>query len=231
MREFLTSSSYFGLVITIFAFEIGLWVRRKTGRSVFNPMLIAIALIIPLLLALDIEPASYSAAGTDHLSYLLTPCTVCLAVPLYRQLEALKKNLRAILGGILSGVMACMVCIPVMALLMGLSHEQYVSLLPKSITTAIGIGMTEEMGGFVSITIVAIYFTGTLGNVIADGLCRLFRLTDPVARGVAIGTASHAMGTVRALEMGETEGAISGLSIAITGLLTALIAPMFAGIV
>ena len=91
--------------------------------------------------------------------------------------------------------------------------------------------MTEEMGGFVSITIVAIYFTGTLGNVIADSLCRLFRLTDPVARGVAIGTASHAMGTVRALEMGETEGAMSGLSIAITGLLTALIAPMFAGII
>ena len=230
MREFLTSSSYFGLVITIFAFEIGLWVRRKLKHSVFNPMLIAIALLIPLLLALDIEPASYSAAGADHLNHLLTPCTVCLAVPLYRQLEALKRNLRAILGGICSGVIACMVCVPVMSLLMDLSHDQYVSLLPKSITTAIGIGMTEEMGGYVSITIVAIYFTGTLGNVIADGLCKLFRLTDPVARGVAIGTASHAMGTVRALEMGETEGAMSGLSIAITGLLTALVAPFFAGI-
>ena len=231
MREFLTSSSYFGLVATIFAFELGLWVRRKTGHSAVNPMLIAIALLIVLLLGLDIEPASYSAAGASHLSYLLTPCTVALAIPLYRQMEALKNNLWAILGGILSGVATCMVCIPVMALLMNLSHEQYVSLLSKSITTAIGISMTEEMGGFVAITIVAIYFTGTLGNIFADALCRLFRLTEPVARGIAIGTASHAMGTARALEIGEVEGAMSGLSIAITGLVTAVVAPLFANIV
>ncbi|MBQ5755214.1 MAG: LrgB family protein [Oscillospiraceae bacterium] len=230
MREFLMGSSYFGLVLSLAAFEIGLQLRKRSSFFLFNPLLVAIAICIPLLLALNIPPEVYVAAGAGHLSFLLTPCTVCLAVPLYRQVEALKQNLWAILGGICSGVAACMVTVPLLSYLLRLSHEEYVSLLSKSITTTIGIGMTEELGGMVSFTIVAIYFTGMVGGVSATALCRLFRLTEPVAKGIAIGTSSHAMGTAYALQMGETEGAMSGLSIGITGILTAIVAPLAAGL-
>lgn len=165
--------------------------------------------------------------GAKYLSYLLTPATVCLAVPMYEQLELLKKNLKAVLVGIISGVLMSLGCILVMAIVFSLNHETYVTLLPKSITTAIGMGIAEELGGYVTITVATIVITGVLGNIIGEGLCKLFHIEEPIAKGVALGTASHAIGTARAMEMGEIEGAMASLSIAVAGLLTVAGASVF----
>ena len=165
--------------------------------------------------------------GAKYLSYLLTPATVCLAVPMYEQLELLKKNLKAVLVGIISGVLMSLGCILVMAIVFSLNHETYVTLLPKSITTAIGMGISEELGGYVTITVATIVITGVLGNIIGEGLCKLFHIEEPIAKGVALGTASHAIGTACAMEMGEIEGAMASLSIAVAGLLTVVGASVF----
>ena len=167
-------------------------------------------------------------SGAQYLSYLLTPATVCLAVPLYEKLEVLKKNWRAILIGIVSGVLTTLLCILAMSLMFGLSHEEYVTLLPKSITTAIGMGVSEELGGYVTLTVAVIIITGVLGNIFAPLICRVFRIREPIAKGIAIGTSSHAVGTAKAMEMGEVEGAMSSLSVAISGLLTVVGASVFA---
>ena len=153
---------------------------------------------------------------------------MCLAVPLYEKLEVLKKNWRAILIGIVSGVLTTLLCILAMSLMFGLSHEEYVTLLPKSITTAIGMGVSEELGGYVTLTVAVIIITGVLGNIFAPLICRVFRIREPIAKGIAIGTSSHAVGTAKAMEMGEVEGAMSSLSIAISGLLTVVGASVFA---
>lgn len=159
---------------------------------------------------------------------MLTPATVCLAVPLYQKLELLKQNWKAILAGILSGVLTALVCVLAMSVMFGLSHQEYVTFLPKSITTAIGMGVSEELGGSVTLTVAVIIISGVLGNVFAPAVCRLFRIKEPIAKGIAIGSASHAIGTAKAMEMGEVEGAMSSLSIAVSGLLTVIGASIFA---
>ena len=188
--------------------------------------MIAVAATIVLLILCGIDYDSYYE-GAKYLSYLLTPATVCLAIPMYEQMELLKKNWKAVMAGILSGVLTSLICILAMAAVFSLSHETYVTLLPKSITVAIGMGVSEELGGYVTITVAVILITGILGNMIGEGVCRLFRIKEPIARGVAIGTASHAIGTARAMEMGEVEGAMSSLSIAVAGLLTVAFASVF----
>ena len=140
-----------------------------------------------LLLIFDVDYESYNA-GAKYLSYLLTPATVCLAIPLYEQLTLLKKNVKAIMLGLLSGVLTSMLCVLALSILFGLSHEEYVTLLPKSITTAIGMGVSEELGGIVTITVAVIIITGILGNIIAEGVCKLFRIEEPVAKGIGIGS-------------------------------------------
>ena len=166
--------------------------------------------------------------GAKYLSYLLTPATICLAVPLYEQMELLKKNWKAIFGGIFAGVLTSLGIILAMALLFKFSHEEYVTFLPKSITTAIGMGVSEELGGYASITVAIIIITGVVGNICADTVCKLFKITDPVAKGIGIGTASHAIGTAKAMEMGDVEGAMSSLSIVVSGILTVIAASVFA---
>ena len=186
--------------------------------------------IIVIILLLSVTGIDYEVyeEGAKYISYLLTPATVCLAIPLYEQISLLKKNYKAILLGILSGVLTSLLCVFAMAAILQLSHEEYVTLLPKSITTAIGIGVSEELGGYVTLTVAVIIITGILGNMIAETVCKVFKITEPIAKGVALGTASHAIGTARANEMGKTEGAISGLSIAVAGLLTVVGASVFA---
>ena len=169
---------------------------------------------------------TYNQSG-QYISYLLTPATVCLAVPLYQQMELLKKNLKAVVIGIVSGVLASLVSVLILAKLFRLSHEQYVTLLPKSITTAIGMGVSEELGGIVTITVAVIIITGVLGNMFAEYICKLFRIKSPISRGLAIGTASHAVGTARAMELGEVEGAMSSLAIVVCGLCTVIGASIF----
>jgi predicted murein hydrolase (TIGR00659 family) len=227
MREALTQSVFFGIALTLVCFQVGLWVKKKVKCTLANPLLIAAIMIIGILLALGIDYESYNI-GAKYISFFLTPSTICLAVPLYRRLTLLKRYPKAILGGIIAGVITAMVSILLLSLAFGLTHEQYVTLLPKSITTAIGMGVSEKMGGVASITVVSICISGILGNVIAESMCRLCRIKHPVAKGIAIGTASHAMGTTKAMEMGEIEGAMSSLSIVVTGILTVIAVSVFA---
>lgn len=227
MKEMLSSSVFFGVMVSILAYEFGLFLKKKLRIAICNPLLVAVAAVIVLLTALGIDYETYKE-GTELISYLLTPATICLAVPLYEQLDLLKKNMTAILTGIFSGVLTSLLSVLVMALFFGLDHEIYVTILPKSITTAIGMGVSEELGGIVTITVAVIIITGILGNMIGEGVCRLFRIEEPIARGIALGTTSHAIGTARAMEMGKVEGAMSSLSIAVSGLLTVVCASVFA---
>ena len=203
--------------------------KKKLKWPICNPLLISIVAVIVFLVAFDIPYESYNA-GAKYLSYLLTPATVCLAIPLYEQVELLKKHSKAIVLGLISGVITSLVCVLVLALLFHFDHAQYVTLLPKSITTAIGMGISEELGGYVTITVAVIIITGVIGNMLAETVCRIFKIEEPVAKGIAIGASSHAVGTVKAMEIGEIEGAMSSLAIAVAGLLTVVLAPVFAGI-
>ncbi len=229
MRNFLENSVFFGVFISIITYEIGVLIKKKLKLAIFNPLLISIALIIVFLLAFHIKYNVYES-GAQYLSYFLTPATVALAVPLYEQIEPLKKNWKAVVAGILSGALTSALCVLAVALIFQLDHKQYVTLLPKSITTAIGMGLSEELGGIVTITVAVIVVTGVIGNMFAESICKLFHITDPVAKGIGIGSASHAMGTAKAMEMGEIEGAMSSLSIAVSGLLTVVVSIIFAQI-
>ena len=226
MHDLFAESLYFGVLVSLFAYWIGMVAKKKTGLAVLNPLLISIVITIVILLVFHIDYETYYE-GAKYLSYLLTPATICLAVPLYEQFELLKKNWLAILLGIVSGVLTSMTTVLVLSLLMGFDHTSYVTFLPKSITTAIGMGLSEEMGGYVSITVAVIIITGVIGNIIAETVCRIFRITDPIARGIGIGSASHAIGTTRAMEMGPVEGAMSGLSIAVSGVITVFVAMIY----
>lgn len=226
MNEFAASSVFFGVFVTLAAYFVGLKVKAKTGLAIMNPLLIAIVLVMLLLRGLDIDYAAYNQSAR-LVSSLLTPATVCLAVPLYEQLQLLKRHKTAILTGVISGVLTSLLCVLVLAMLFRLDHAAYVTLLPKSITTAIGMGVSEQLGGHVSITVAVIIITGVIGNMIAEAVCKAFHITEPIARGVAIGTASHAIGTTRAMELGEVEGAMSSLSIVVAGVLTVAGASVF----
>jgi len=202
--------------------------KKKFKLAILNPLLIGTICVIGFLLIFRIDYEEYNE-GAKYISYLLTPATVCLAVPLYEQLSLLKKNFMAVAVGILSGVLASLVSVLALAKLFDLNHQQYVTLLPKSITTAIGMGVSEELGGLVTITVAVIVITGILGNVIAEFICKIFKIHEPIAKGLALGTASHAIGTAKAMEMGQIEGAMSSLAIAVAGLLTVIGASVFAG--
>lgn len=227
MIGFLENSVFFGVVISLIAYGIGTVLRKKTGLAVINPLLVSVILVIALLAVMKIDYQKYYD-GAKYISYLLTPATVALAIPLHRQFELLKKNVLAIVAGIASGAITSMLCILGMAVLFRFDHAEYVTFLPKSITTAIGIGVSEELGGYVAITAAVIIITGIFGNVISELVFRLFRIKEPIARGVALGTSSHAIGTAKAMELGETEGAMSSLSIVICGVFTVLGSMLFA---
>ena len=221
------SSAFFGVIISIAGYALGVYLRKKFKRSFINPLLISVVFVIGVLLLLGIDYDTYNIGG-QYISYLLTPATVCLAIPLYQQLHLLRKHKKAVALGIFAGVLSSLGSILALAYLFGLSHEQYVTLLPKSITTAIGIGLSAELGGIETITVAVIILTGIFGNIVAEGVFKLFRITHPVAMGLALGVSSHAIGTAKALELGEVQGAMSSLSIAVAGLLTVVFASFFA---
>lgn len=227
MKEIFIDSAFAGVTLSLLAYMLGVFLQKKLKNPLVNPLLISIILTIVVLSVSGTEYEIYNE-GAKYLSWLLTPATVSLAIPLYEELERLKKNFKAIMAGIVSGVITSLVTILAMSFFMGLSHKEYVTLLPKSITTAIGIGVSEELGGYVTITVAVIVITGVIGNIIGEPVCRLFHIHEPIAKGVAMGTSAHAMGTARALEMGETEGAMSSLSIAVAGVLTVIGASIFA---
>ena len=228
MKEILCNSAYFGVTVSLIGYGAGIMLKKKFKYAFLNPLLISIIFVIGVVMLCGVDYESYENSA-QYLSYLLTPATVCLAVPLYQQMTLLKKNLAAVACGILAGVLASLGSVLLLAFLFGLEHDVYVTLLPKSITTAIGMGVSEELGGLVTITVAGIIVTGVIGNVIGEAVCKLFRIYEPIAKGLALGTSSHAIGTAKALEMGEVEGAMSSLAIAVAGLLTVIGASVFAG--
>lgn len=230
MRELIGCSVFWGIGATLIAYIIGLLLKKKFKLFIFNPLLVAIALCIALLAVTGIKYEEYNN-GAQHISILLTPATVCLAIPLYEQLQLLRKNYIAILIGIASGVLTSGFTIFLMSLLFNLNHTQYVTLFPKSITTAIGIGLSQELDGYIAITVAAIMITGLFGNIAGDMLCKILRIKNNVAQGIAVGTASHVMGTSRAMEMGAVQGAMSSLSVAVAGCMTVLSAILFENLI
>lgn len=227
MLDFFKESVYFGLLISLGTYALGMFLKKKTKSPLCNPLLVAVVLTIVIVLGLKMDYSTYKA-GANLLSYLLTPATVCFAIPLYEQFCHLKKNYAAILAGILSGILTSLLTVLGLSLLLHFDHAQYVTFLPKSITTAIGMGVSEELGGYTAITVTVIVLTGVFGNVIADLVFKVFRIREPIARGVALGTSAHAIGTSKAMEYGALEGAMSSLSLVVAGIVTVVIAPFAA---
>ena len=230
MNEFLLNSTYFGVVLSLLCYWLGLKISSKVKSTLCNPLLVAAAIIVGILLIFKIDYETFDK-GASYLTYFLNPTTVCLAVPLYRQYQVLKENWKAIILGIAAGCVACMVTIVLMAKIFVFDVALTASLLPKSITTAIAIGLSEEIGGLPAITVACIIFTGIFGACMASILCKLFKIEHPVAQGLAIGTSAHALGTSRALEIGEVQGAMSSLAIGIAGIMTVVLAPIVMGII
>ena len=227
MNEFFQNSLFAGVTLSLLAYMVGAALKKKFRLGLLNPLLVSIAITILLLLVGEIDYEVYNESA-KYLSYLLTPATVCLAIPPYEQWSLLKKNYKAVLCGLLAGAVTSMATVFALSKICGLSHEEYVTLLPKSITTAIGMGVSEELGGYVTITVAVIILTGVLGNMMGELICKVFHITEPISKGIAYGASAHAIGTAKAMELGEVEGAMSGLAIAVSGILTVILAPLFA---
>lgn len=216
----------FGIILSLIAFEAGLLINRKTRIAVFNPLLIAVLLIIVFLKGTGISLEAFNKGGSI-ISFFLGPATVILAVPLYKQIKLLKANLIPIIGGIIVGCVTAITSIYLFSKLFALNTSLAYSLIPKSVTTPIGLEISKQLGGIPAITVAAIVFTGIVGAVMGPLICTVFRIKDKVAVGIAIGTSAHALGTTKAIELGETEGAMSGLAIGLAGLATVFLAPLF----
>ncbi|MBR4934628.1 MAG: LrgB family protein [Anaerotignum sp.] len=225
MAEFLQSIPLFPLVLTVGAYQIGLWCQKKTRSAICNPLLIAVVLCIGVILLTGMDPQVYQS-GTASISWLLTPATVCLAVPLYEHVKILRSNLKAILIGIATGTVSSLLCIYMLCKLFALDDVLTVSLFGKSITTAIALELTKQGGGIPSLTSAGIVISGILGNLSGSAFCKLLKITNPVAQGVGFGTASHAIGTARANEVDPVTGAASSLSLVVAGILTAILFPL-----
>ncbi len=227
MEQFFSESAYSAVAVSLVSYGLGNWLKRKFKIGLFNPLLISIVCTMVFLIVSGIDYEIYNS-GAHLLTWLLTPATVSLAIPLYEEYELLKANAKAVIIGIVCGVITSLGTVFILSKLMGLTHQQYVTLLPKSITTAIGMGVSEELGGYVTITVAVIVITGVIGNIIGEWICKVFRINEPIAKGLAFGTATHAIGTAKAMEIGEVEGAMSSLSIAVAGIFTVVFASLFA---
>lgn len=221
------SSAVWGVLVTMAAFAAGMLINKKTRLAICNPLLLGSIFVIIFLSLMKIPYADYKK-GASLISYLLLPATVSLALPLYEQWQLLKDNAFAIMAGIIAGTATSLGSIALLAIALRLDHVQFVTLLPKSVTTAISMDVANELGGIAALTGAVVVLTGIAGNLLAEAVCKWFNITEPIAKGVGIGTSSHAVGTSKALEMGEVEGAMSGLSIAVAGILTAVLCPVVA---
>lgn len=230
LNDFLSISATWGVLLTLAAFALGTLINHKTGKVVFNPLLLGTVFVIVFLSVCSIPYESYKASASP-VSYLLLPATVSLAVPLYEKWDLLRKNVLAIVMGILAGTLASLGSILVLSLLLRLDHSQYITLLPKSVTTAISMDVSKELGGIAALTGAIVILTGILGALMAEMVCKVCHITHPIARGIGIGTAAHAVGTSKALQMGEVEGAMSGLAVAVAGVMTAILCPVFSSFI
>ena len=218
LNDFLSTSATWGVLLTLAAFALGTLINHKTGKAVFNPLLLGTVFVIVFL-------------SVCRIPYELLPATVSLAVPLYEKWDLLRKNVLAIVMGILAGTLASLGSILVLSLLLRLDHSQYITLLPKSVTTAISMDVSKELGGIAALTGAIVILTGILGALMAEMVCKVCHITHPIARGIGIGTAAHAVGTSKALQMGEVEGAMSGLAVAVAGVMTAILCPVFSSFI
>ena len=215
----------FGVILTILFFNIGIYIQKKTNKPIFNPLLIAILGIILFLSITKIPYESYKLGG-DRINFFLGPVTIVLAVPLYKQFDLFKKYLLEILIGISCGVVVYFISIKLIGHFTNADVDIINSLIPKSITTPMGISLTKTLNGVEAITVVSIILTGILGAIISPIVFKIGKINNPVAKGIALGTSAHALGTTKALEMGEVEGAMSGLSIGISGIITVILIPI-----
>lgn len=222
MHEFIGESTYFAVALSLICYAFAARLQRRFPTPFLNPLVVSSAAIIVLLLVLDIPNDSYQQ-GCQTLSYLLTPATICYSISFYEQFQKLKRHLPGILLGVLAGIICSLGSVYLLSRLFALEKTVLISLLPKSITTAIGVALSEEIGGLAAITTAAICITGNLGNMIGPMLCKLFRLEEPIAQGVAFGTSSHVIGTAKAMEINQLAGAVSSLSLTIAGLITTLL--------
>lgn len=213
------------VLLTLLAYQAGVLLQKKTKSPVCNPILVGVVLVLLFMALTGLENKTYQAANV-RLSWLMTPATICLAIPMYQQVEILKKNWRAMVAGIAAGALSCLAVVLVWGLVFRFDRELTISLLPKSVTSAIGVPLSGLNGGILSITTAAIILTGILASVMGPVLCKLFRLKDEISRGVAFGTAGHVIGTAKANEFSPLTGAVSSLSLVVAGLLTALVMPL-----
>ena len=223
----LESIDIFPVLLTLAAFRVGQLCQRKWKKPIFNPTLIGMILVVLFILITGMNADVYTA-GMKKMSWLMTPATICLAIPMYEQFRVLKKSLKAILAGVCAGTLSCMLLITAIGLLLRFEQSILISMLPKSVTTAIGVSLSELFGGMAGVTTAAIIVTGIGGNMMGVMLCKLFGITDEVALGVAFGTSAHVIGTAKANELSELTGAASSLSLVVAGLLTALLMPVLA---
>lgn len=223
----LLSISVLPVLLTLLAFRVGQFLQEKTKSPICNPILVAVILVLLTLGGTGMELSVYQQ-GATMLSWLMTPATICLAISMYEQFRALRENIPMILTGVAAGAVSCLGMVLVFSLLAGFDSALTVSLLPKSVTTAIGVPLSQIAGGVASVTTAAIILTGITASVLGPWLCRIFRLTDDISRGVAFGTAGHVIGTAKANEFGPLTGAVSSLSLVVAGLLTALVLPLVA---
>ena len=225
LNEILQETVYFGAALSIFFYWIGTLIQKKWKLSILNPLLICLVLVILFLKIFHIDYETYDA-GAKYITYFLTPATVCLALPLYRQMQILKKNLPAILISILLGCLAHFFVVWGIAALFHLNDALFLSFLPKSVTTPIALGISDKIGGLQEITVIGVTFAGLMGAILGPALLKLFGIRNPAAQGLALGSASHAVGTSRAVELGEIQAAMSSLAIVVTGILTVIICPL-----
>ena len=227
MESLFTHSAFWGTLLSLIAYMAGLFIKNKFNMTILNPLCIAVMLVIGILLVFHMDYEAYRSSS-QYMTYLLTPATVCLALPLYERLDLLKSKFGIVLCGIIAGVLTCSTVVLALSGLFHLTHPMYVTLLLKSVTMAIGVAIVEQLGGYVPIAAGVILVTGLLGNMFAELIFRICKIEDPVARGLALGTASHVIGTTRAMELGKTEGAISSLAIVVTGMVTVILVNVFA---
>lgn len=221
----ITNNPLFGVIVSLIAFEIGKFIFEKTKLAIFNPLLIATLIVTGILNFFHISVKEYMLGGS-LIVFFLAPATVVLAIPLYQKIDLLKKHWIPIIGGGIVGAIVAIVSVVVLGKLLGIDHKLLVSFMPKSITTPIGIELSKMLGGIPSITVFAIVVTGITGNVTAPFIYSVFKIKHPIAKGLGLGVSSHAVGTSRAIEMGEIEGAMSALAIVIAGILTIILAPL-----
>lgn len=226
MKEINEITVYFSLFITLFVFYSAIKIKNKCNLSIFNPLLVSIIVMIIFLKIVGMPTELYSR-NTEILMYLLTPATICLALPLYQNLHLLEQYWKALLAGISAGVISNLIIIYLLAKAFRLSYKEFVTILPKSITSAISLAISEELGGNVTVTILVVVITGVMGNVLADGIFYRMKLKNKMAKGVALGTSAHVIGTAKAMEYGEAEGGMASLAIVISGILTVIIISIF----